>query len=219
MFPDFAELGLSKLMYKITFIFFLSLFINCASTTQFVKFPEQSVPIEDTTKSRLYVYRPISAGNGISTSIISGNKLIGTTGAKGFLCWEEAPGQTTILSKAENTDSIKILTIPGQQYYIKQSMTMGALYARNKLSLVQKNEALEAIASCSPPVLSSESKLPDKNNTIKQSLPGDSSTSTQKISQNDNKIIEQTKSKNTNLGVLFLLLSLGLATASLLLLF
>ena len=64
--------------------------------------------------------------------------LIGQTASNTYLYKEVAPGKHTIVSKAENTDSIDIEAKPGTLTYVRQEVQMGILYSRNKLHLVDE---------------------------------------------------------------------------------
>lgn len=128
----------------------ISLFTGCASTTQFVPFPNQSTQV-DSTKTRIYVARPTVVGAAISMTVSDSGQLIGETGPKSYLCWERNPGQVTISSKAENRTELSLNAQPGQSYYVQQHVRMGFLYARNKLTLLNEAEGKEIVSKCSPP--------------------------------------------------------------------
>src|SRR5262249_604038 len=70
---------------------------GCASTTQFIHFPDQSKPIEDPEKARIYVIRSSFSFNIASQSariyVADGAGQIGYTTGHGYLCWERGPGQ------------------------------------------------------------------------------------------------------------------------------
>lgn len=197
-------------MIRLSILFIVPIFINCASTIQFANYPNQKVEIEDSTKSRIYVYRPTSFGGAISIPILSGNKLIGNTGSNGYLCWEEEPGEMTLQAKAENIDTLKFRSMSGQQYYVKQSIRMGALYARNDLAIVEIKEALKEMSSCSQPELSSKSSFSKAVDTTKHSPALDTINSNNRETQSDQQIIQKTTSKNSNRAAVLLLVSIGL---------
>ena len=115
-------------------------FVGCASTQQFVPFPDQSKTTEDSTKGRIYVIRPATVGAGISMDVSDDGKIIGSTGPHGFLCWEREPGETIISSKAENTSAVKVPVKAGQAHYIFQHLAMGWVMARNRMEIVTEEE-------------------------------------------------------------------------------
>jgi hypothetical protein len=142
-------------------IFFLTLlsavaliFTGCTSTQQFVHFPDQTKVVEDPTKGRIYVMRPaVMVGAAISMDISDDGKIIGTTGAHGFLCWEREPGETIITGKAENTSAVKLNVQAGQVTYIFEHMEMGWITQRNRLDIVSEDEGKKVLKKCDPPTI------------------------------------------------------------------
>jgi hypothetical protein len=129
----------------------LALMTGCASTRQMVPLPDQTKLIEDAGKSRIYVVRPSVVGGAISMRVSDGENEIGTTGAKGYLCWEREPGETTIRSHAENEDKLQLNTEAGAIYYIQQQIRVGVMVARNKLKLLSPQQGEDALLKCKPP--------------------------------------------------------------------
>jgi len=140
------------LLYLAVFLT-VAMVMRCASTKQFVPFPDQSKRIENPEMARIYVVRPTSFGSAILMDIKDGEKLIGKTGPKGYLCWEREPGETDIVGKAENTSTLPIILEKGLVYYIKQQVQMGIVVARNKLHLLTESEGKEEVAKCKPPAV------------------------------------------------------------------
>lgn len=132
------------------------LLTGCASTTQYVHFPDQSVVLEDAAKARIYVARPTSFGGAVSMTVSDGETVIGKTGPKGFLCWEREPGEMQLKGKAENTDLEKVNIEKGTVYYFQQSVRMGIMMARNDLHQVSGEEGAEIVGKCKPPKLITE---------------------------------------------------------------
>lgn len=95
--------------------------------------------------SGIYIYRNEMFGGAIKMDVEVDGKPIGQTGAKTYLYSEIQPGQHIITSKAENTDSIQITTLPGKLYYIWQEVKMGILYARNKLHAMSEDEGKKGV--------------------------------------------------------------------------
>lgn len=133
----------------LTVVVLLTLATGCASTKQFVPFPDQNKSV-GVDKTRIYVVRPTSIGCGVSMKVSDGGQLIGETGPKSYLCWERKPGAVEINSKAENTDTLSLDAQAGKAYYIQQHIRPGILYARNKLTLLNEAEGKELISKCSP---------------------------------------------------------------------
>lgn len=124
---------------------------GCASTRQYVKFPDQSVDLEDPAKARIYVARPTSFGGAVSMTVSDGDIVIGKTGPKGYLCWERNPGEMTLTGKAENADLEKMSIQQGYVYYFEQKVKMGILMARNDIIQVEGEEGRKIVSKCKPP--------------------------------------------------------------------
>ena len=71
---------MKKNIYFMPLVLLLLLATGCASTKQFVPFPDQMVRIEDPNKARIYVIRPSIVGGAISMEIRDGVMIIGKTG-------------------------------------------------------------------------------------------------------------------------------------------
>jgi hypothetical protein len=140
---------------KIKFLLFLPivafLFTGCSSTQQFVRFPDQSKIVEDSTKGRIYVMRPATVGAAISMDVADDGKIVGSTGSHGFLCWEREPGDVVISSKAENTSAVKVIVEAGKVNYIFQHMELGWVSARNRLDIISEDEGKKILKECNPP--------------------------------------------------------------------
>jgi len=125
--------------------------VGCASTQQHVRLPDQSKRVENPEQCRIYILRPAIVGAAIPMSVRNGDKFIGSTGPKSFLCWEREPGKTTISSKAENTSTVDLDAQKGSVYYLVQHIRMGFFIARNKLELVDETKGQEILKKCKPP--------------------------------------------------------------------
>ena len=136
----------------------LSMSVGCVSSVQHTRFPVQNKPLENPEQGRIYVVRPSSLGGAIPMKIYDGDQLIGSTGAKGYLCWERDAGKVVLTGKAENTSTLCVDVEKGQVYYVLQSMSMGVMMARNKLELMDAVKGEKALKGCKQPNLSPEKK-------------------------------------------------------------
>ena len=94
------------------------------------------VPVD---RSGIYIYRTGSLlGAMVKMDVMIDGTLIGQTASNTYLYKEVTPGKHTIVSKAENTDSIDIEAKPGTLNYVRQEVQMGIVYSRNKLHLVDE---------------------------------------------------------------------------------
>ena len=98
--------------------------------------------------------RPSSIAKAISMEVSDGEKIVGSTGSRGFLCWEREPGYIVISSKAENTSTIHLPVNAGQGYYIYQQLSMGWFMARNKMKIVSEDQGQKILLEeCKPPTV------------------------------------------------------------------
>jgi len=124
---------------------------GCASTRQFVPFPEQSQRVQDPSKGRIYVMRPAGLGAAITMNVSDGGKPIGKTGPHGFLCWERDPGDTIVIGTAEGASQAPLTVQSGNVYYIFQHVRMGLLMARNELEVVDEDKGRKVLKKCHRP--------------------------------------------------------------------
>lgn len=96
-------------------------------------------------KAGVYIYRNESMGGAVKMDVQLDGKFIGQTAANTYLYKEVAPGQHTITSNAENTDSVGIDVRPGTLTYIWQEVKMGIFFARTKLNLVGEAEGKKGV--------------------------------------------------------------------------
>jgi hypothetical protein len=83
--------------------------------------------------------------------VSDGGKLIGQTGPHGFLCWERAPGETTISSTSEGVSTAPLTVQAGETCYLFQHIRMGLLIARNELKIVDEKAGKRVLAKCKQP--------------------------------------------------------------------
>lgn len=126
-------------------------FVGCASTTQSVPFPDQSVPIKNLEYARIYVMRPSLLGCAIPLNVFDNRKLIGVIGPKGYLSWEREPGEVVLESRAENTAHYVLNVKKGQSYYIKQVAKIGIIMARVGFYELTAEKGKEILAKSHPP--------------------------------------------------------------------
>jgi hypothetical protein len=95
---------------------------GCASTTQFVRCPSQTVPLEDPEKARVYVVRTAFAFNIASHNVPVrvGPKEIGYRAGHSYLCWERKQGEARIHSSAYNSKTLQFKVQKGKVYHVLQ---------------------------------------------------------------------------------------------------
>lgn len=116
--------------------------VNMGDAKQDASAKKFAAPKDNTA---VYIYRNESIGAAVKMDVELDGKPIGQTAAKTFLYKEVAPGKHTLISKAENTDSLEIDAKPGALLYIWQEVKMGVLYARTKLHLVDATQGQKGV--------------------------------------------------------------------------
>ena len=91
-------------------------------------------------KAGVYIYRNESMGAAIKMDVLLNGKPLGETAAKTYFYVEVEPGTHTVTGKSENESSVRFHALAGKLYYIWQEVTMGIMYARNSLKLVDDKE-------------------------------------------------------------------------------
>ena len=86
-------------------------------------------------KAGIYIYRNESIGAAVKMDLQVDGKHIGQTAAETYFFVEVPPGQHTLTSISENSDTLSIDTVAGKLYYVWQEVKMGLLYARTRLHL------------------------------------------------------------------------------------
>jgi hypothetical protein len=133
-------------------IFLIPLLLSgCASSDQYVHFPDQNKIVEDPGKGRIYVIRPKLTGLGIFSDITDDGQPVGCTARQGFLCWERVPGSATIAAKTDNTNSLTLDVQAGEVYYILQTLHFGWIETDNTLELIDEQKAKDVLKKCKPP--------------------------------------------------------------------
>ena len=134
------------------FLVFTAFFITGCGTPQYVRFPDQSVRLEDPSKARIYVVRPPAyGGSAVKMKVYDGGTYIGKTRAGGYLCWEREAGLAVIVGKASNRSKFEIEVQPGDVVYIGQMVLPGIPFARNKLKHLKESEGEHRLKLCIPP--------------------------------------------------------------------
>ncbi len=129
---------MKKLLFAVVV---LSSLAGCASVP--MASPDQDAAVKKFTppppdKAGLYVYRNETLGGAITMHVLLDNAPLGDTKGHTYLYKEIAPGQHTISSQAENTDTLSVDALAGKVIYVWEEAKMGMLYARTKLHLVDE---------------------------------------------------------------------------------
>lgn len=99
-------------------------------------------------KSTLYIYRNEMLGGAVKMEVDLNGEYIGTNVAQTYIKKEVNPGKHTLVSHAENDDTLTIETQKNRNYFIWQEVKMGVLYARTKLTLVTDEIGRAGVKEC-----------------------------------------------------------------------
>lgn len=99
-------------------------------------------------KSNIYLYRNEVMGFAFGIGVELDGKAVGKTGAKTYLAMEVSPGKHTIVSKAENDETLDVVTEAGKNYFVWQEVKVGLLTPRSKLHLVDDETGKAAVKEC-----------------------------------------------------------------------
>ena len=146
----------------------LCLLTACGTTSQLVRWPDQSRVVDDQGKGRIYVIGQPFAINIMSHNtnmrVFDGGELIGGIVGRGYLCWERPPGIATIASEAAASPYGSVITLTierGKVHYVlahigpKWSAGMflvpGGGHLAVRLEVVTEDQGKTALAGSKPP--------------------------------------------------------------------
>ena len=136
------------------------LFAGCAGSKQFVAMPDLTKPVADPAKGRIYLLRPSSSGGSVGMNVADNGHPIGSTGPKGFLCWEREPGDVIVSSTAENTRRVSLPVRAGSIHYVLQNIRMGIWMARTELEVIDAERGALELKKCKRAKLQAPPKVP-----------------------------------------------------------
>lgn len=129
---------------------FLALLTGCASVpmTSLQDDASGKAFVVPEGKSNIYLYRNETLGAAIPVTISFDGKLAGQTASMTYFLWTVEPGNHEITCNAENTETLKLSTSPGKNYYVWQEMKMGMWMARCALSEKSDEEGRKGVQEC-----------------------------------------------------------------------
>lgn len=153
--PSSNELPFKKTIPLLGLCIGMLLLTGCASTIQYVHFPDQSKTIETAGKARLYVMFPYTTDHataGINT--FEEKTKIGMNAPNSYLCWETEPGTKTISSKVTGvfgrSARLEVALQADHVYFLKQNLNpfnFGSL----SMQLLSDGEGQKVRSQCVPP--------------------------------------------------------------------
>jgi hypothetical protein len=143
-------------MKKIVYFFktaIIIIFLSACSSTSKVATttpePETKAVALPEGKALVYIVRPKFMGSVINFKVTINGKYIGFTKGKSYIYSIVDPGKVNILSEAENTEELQLVTEANKKYYIEQIPQMGIIKARNKMEVITDPvQGEEKLAKC-----------------------------------------------------------------------
>ncbi|HET9701306.1 MAG TPA: DUF2846 domain-containing protein [Burkholderiales bacterium] len=99
-------------------------------------------------KANIYLYRNETLGAAIPVTVSLDGKLAGQTASMTYFLWTVEPGSHEITCNAENTETLRLNTSPGKNYFVWQEMKMGMWMARCALSEKSEEEGRKGVQEC-----------------------------------------------------------------------
>ena len=125
---------------------------------QVVHFPNQSMPVENAEKGRIYLMRQTSSMNIPSRTrlmiVYDGNQEIGTVGNYGFLCWEREPGQAVITFPPYHAPPFVLTVEKDRTYFIQVRVKPIAVAPASPLEvheILDEATGKKELSSCKAP--------------------------------------------------------------------
>jgi hypothetical protein len=101
-------------------------------------------------KATVYIVRPGISAFAIPFKVNCDNNYIGTNMANNYISVVVNPGEHTFVSSAENDSELNLNLEAGKTYYLEQRATMGIIFSRNKLEMLDEIKGKKALSKCNP---------------------------------------------------------------------
>jgi hypothetical protein len=105
----------------------------------------KSFPAPKPGMAGVYIYRNEVFGAAIKLPLVLDGASVGQSGPKTYFYADVAPGQHTVVSQSENTDTLSFNAAAGKLYFVWQEVKMGLFAARSKLHLVADGEGRKGV--------------------------------------------------------------------------
>lgn len=93
----------------------------------------------------LYIYRNETFGGAIKQSLVLDGQNVGQSAPHTYFYADITPGRHTVVSQAENTETLNFDAVAGKLHFVWQEVKMGVFQARTKLSLVSEAEGRKGV--------------------------------------------------------------------------
>ena len=101
-------------------------------------------------QSGIYIYRNSFVGQALKKNVYIDGKLIGESSNKVFFYKQVAPGTHKLSTESEFSDNdLELKTESGKNYFVEQSIKMGAFVGGAKLTAVSEDVGKKEVLKCS----------------------------------------------------------------------
>lgn len=137
--------GLRKVYLILMFLIVALMLSSCASLGP--KF--QKVETLQKNKGLVYIYRPKKfVGGGVSYTVAADQTPVTKLYNGGYYPYFSNPGEIEFWAKTEAKSSVTLDVKPGKTYYIRGTVTVGALVGRPHLMIVEPSIGEVEIKEC-----------------------------------------------------------------------
>lgn len=106
--------------------------------------------VSESEHSLIFVYRNEDADTHIQTAFAFDGKVVGRAESKSIFAWVTPPGEHRIATQADNLVEIKLNTLAGNVYFVKNEVSSEGPATRVRLDLVNEDIGLKAIREGNP---------------------------------------------------------------------
>lgn len=93
----------------------------------------------------VYVYRNETLGAAVRIHLALDGQSLGQSASKVYFYRDIAPGKHTVVSHAENADTLEFEAVAGRLYYVWQEVKMGLFAPRTRLQMVSEAEGKKGV--------------------------------------------------------------------------
>lgn len=130
----------------------LAILAGCASVpmdTPSADAALKAFPTPPADQAGLYIYRDSFVGQGLKKTLKVDGEVIGETANRTYFYRLVSPGNRVIATESEFSDNtINLMAVAGQNYYVRQSIKMGVFVGGAKLEVVPEATGQAHLQKC-----------------------------------------------------------------------
>lgn len=126
--------------------------------------------ISESEQSLIFVYRNEDDDTHIQTAFAFDGKVVGHSESKSIFAWVTYPGEHRIATQADNLAEMKLNTIAGNVYFVKNEVFSEDSAIRVRLDLMDEDIGLKAIREGNPVAIIQSTKESETGSSSQDSL-------------------------------------------------